>query len=117
MTPRERAAFNAGIQASRQMALTAAVTLEVRDDARQVRQQAAAAALQGLAAGLHAAFIAPPTETSPMHSVMATIASDPAGSGTVECPHCKGRLVWARDSGNDHIHAQCQTAGCLRVME
>jgi len=117
MTSRERAAFNAGIKAARQMALTAAVILEVRDDARQVRQQAAVAALQGLAAGLHAAFIAPPTEADTLRHVMATIASDPAGSGIVECPHCKGRLLWARDSGNGHIYAQCETAGCLRVMQ
>ncbi|MCJ2093117.1 hypothetical protein MKK67_11505 [Methylobacterium sp. J-072] len=57
MTSREQAAFAAGIETARQMALTAAVTLEVRDDAREVRQQAAAAALQGLAAGLKVAFL------------------------------------------------------------
>lgn len=51
MTPRERAAFNQGVDAMRQMAMTAAVTIEVRDDARAVRQQAAAAALHGLAEG------------------------------------------------------------------
>lgn len=54
MTPREQSAFAAGIEAARQAALTAAVTIEVRDDAREVRQQAAAAALQGLAEGLRA---------------------------------------------------------------
>lgn len=52
MTVRKQAAFTAGIETARQMALTAAVTLEVRDDAGAVRQQAAAAALQGLAEGL-----------------------------------------------------------------
>ncbi|MGE8128953.1 hypothetical protein ACQKQD_18430 [Methylobacterium sp. NPDC080182] len=51
MTPRERAAFNQGVEAMRQMAMTAAVTIEIRDDARAVRQQAAAAALHGLAEG------------------------------------------------------------------
>ena len=51
MTPRERAAFNAGIEAVRQMALTTAVTIEVRDDAGCVRHQAAVAALQALAEG------------------------------------------------------------------
>lgn len=117
MTPREQAAFKAGVETARQMALTAAVTLEVRDDAREVRQQAAVAALQGLAAGLHAAFIAPPPEADPMHRVIAAIAADPAGSGTAECPHCKGRLTWARDSGNGHLHAECETAGCLRLMQ
>ena len=51
MTPRERAAFNAGIEVVRQMALTTAVTLEVRDDAGRVQNQAAVAALQALAEG------------------------------------------------------------------
>lgn len=51
MTPREQAAFNQGVEAMRQMAMTAAVTIEVRDDAGAVRQQAAAAALHGLAEG------------------------------------------------------------------
>ena len=50
--PRELAAFAAGIETARQMALTAAVTIEVRDDAGAVRHQAAAAALQSLAEGL-----------------------------------------------------------------
>lgn len=52
MTPRERAAFAAGIEHARQMALIAAVTIETRDDAGEVRQRAAVAALQGLAEGL-----------------------------------------------------------------
>ena len=99
------------------MALTAAVTLEIRDDAREVRQQAAVAALHGFAAGLHAAFIAPPTETDPLRRIMATIAADPADSGTVECPTCKGRLAWARDASNGHLHGQCETDGCLRWMQ
>lgn len=60
MTPREQAAFAAGIQAARQAAMTVAVTNEVRDDAREVRQQTAAAALHGLAAGLKVAFLDPP---------------------------------------------------------
>ncbi|MCJ2017596.1 hypothetical protein MKK84_09210 [Methylobacterium sp. E-065] len=51
-TARKRAASTAGIEAARQMALTAAITIEVRGDAGAVRQQAAAAALQGLAEGL-----------------------------------------------------------------
>lgn len=59
MTPREQAAFSAGIETARQMALTAAVTLEVRDDAGDLRQRAAAAALAGLAEGLKATFLTP----------------------------------------------------------
>lgn len=51
MTPRERSAFNEGIEAVRQMAMIAAVTIEVRDDAGRVQHQAAVAALQALADG------------------------------------------------------------------
>ncbi|GEP06034.1 hypothetical protein [Methylobacterium oxalidis] len=54
MTPREQAAFNAGIEVMRQMAMAAAVTIEIRDDAQEVRQRAAVAALQGLAEGAKA---------------------------------------------------------------
>jgi hypothetical protein len=35
-TRRERAAFNAGVEAVRQMALTTAVSIEVRDDASRL---------------------------------------------------------------------------------
>ncbi|WP_238232486.1 hypothetical protein [Methylobacterium thuringiense] len=55
MTPHERAAFHAGIAHAAEMARIAAVSIEIRDDARAVRQQAAAAALHGLAEGLRAA--------------------------------------------------------------
>lgn len=116
MTQREEAAFAAGIEAARQAALVAAVTIETRDDANEIRQQAAAAALQGLAAGLRAAFL-DRAEPDPLHSVFAAIAADPGDSGTVECPTCKGRLAWIRDSHNGHLHGQCETEGCLRWMQ
>ena len=51
MTPSEQAAYAAGIRAVLDMATIAAITIETRDDARAVRQQAAAAALYGLAEG------------------------------------------------------------------
>lgn len=51
MTPNEQAAFAAGVEAMRQMAMIAAVTIETRDDAGALRQRAAAAALHGLAEG------------------------------------------------------------------
>ena len=62
MTSREQAAFAAGIETARQMAMTASVTIEVRDDAGDLRQRAAAAALQGLAEGLKATFLTPPAK-------------------------------------------------------
>lgn len=58
MTARERIAFDAGIEAARQAALVAAVSLEIRDDAGEVRQRAAVAALQGLAEGLRETCLA-----------------------------------------------------------
>ena len=51
MTKREEAAFNQGVEAARQMALVAAVTLEVREGESDVRHRAASAALQGFAEG------------------------------------------------------------------
>lgn len=113
MTPREQAAFAAGIETARQMALTAAVTIEVREDGREVRQQAAAAALQGLADGLR---ILASGGIDPVQSAFAAIAADPGDSGTIECPVCKGQLAWVRAHHNGHLHGQCETDGCLRWM-
>lgn len=117
MTPRERAAFNAGIETARQMALITAMTIETRDGSGIVRDQAAVAALQGLADGLKAVFLDPPSKADPMHSAFAAIAVQPGDSGTVECPTCKGRLSWRRDSFNSHLHGQCETDGCIRWMQ
>lgn len=52
MTPREQAAYLKGILDAREFATIAAVTIEARNDHREVRQQAASAALHGLAEGL-----------------------------------------------------------------
>jgi hypothetical protein len=57
MTPTERAAFTAGVEAMRQMAMIAAATIETRDDANDLRQRAAAAALHGLAEGAKALLL------------------------------------------------------------
>ncbi|MCJ2025164.1 hypothetical protein [Methylobacterium sp. J-067] len=76
MTPREKAAFAAGIETARQMALTAAVTIEVRDDAGEVRQRAAVAALQGLAEGLKTAFLASPACIPPANAGKAPTITD-----------------------------------------
>ncbi|GJE57748.1 hypothetical protein [Methylobacterium thuringiense] len=67
MTPRETAAFNVGLAHAAEMARIAAISIEIRDDARQVRQQAAAAALHGLAEGLREAARAKVAETSEVH--------------------------------------------------
>lgn len=71
MTPREQAAFNAGIEAVRQMAMAAAITIEVRDDARELRQQAAAAALHGLAEGAKMLMVSPAIEPAPPENLQA----------------------------------------------
>ncbi|MCC0808694.1 hypothetical protein FPV16_21210 [Methylobacterium sp. W2] len=52
MTPAEQAAYARGVGEARQMAMIAAISIEARDDHREVRQQAASAALHGLAEGL-----------------------------------------------------------------
>lgn len=57
MTDREQAAFAAGIKTARQMALIAAMTIESRDGAGIVRDQAAMAAPQGLVEGLKVFFL------------------------------------------------------------
>lgn len=75
MTPREQAALAAGIETARQMALADAVTVGVRGDAREVRQQAAAAALQGLTEGLWALALEPTGR--PAHCISAVISTNP----------------------------------------
>lgn len=40
----------------------------------------------------------------------------PKSQGEVDCPHCDGKLKWSMAS-NNHIHAACQTSGCVRWME
>ncbi|KQO49942.1 hypothetical protein [Methylobacterium sp. Leaf85] len=52
MTPTEQAAYLRGVKDAREMAMVAAITIEARDDHRDLRQKAAAAALHGLAEGL-----------------------------------------------------------------
>jgi hypothetical protein len=51
MNVRERAAYNAGVEAVRQAALIIAATIEVQDGSQGPRHQAAVAALQALAEG------------------------------------------------------------------
>ncbi|KAB1068191.1 hypothetical protein F6X51_27145 [Methylobacterium planeticum] len=117
MTPRERAAFRAGIETMRQIALLSAVNLEVRDDARELRQQAAVAALQGLAEGAKELMLGTQSEASPVQRAFALIADEPGESGEIPCPTCASRLHWARDASNGHVHGQCETDGCLRWMQ
>lgn len=54
MNPHELAAYRAGIRQAAEWALVTALSLELRDDASELRQQAAVAALRGLAEGLKA---------------------------------------------------------------
>ena len=66
MTDREQAAFAAGIETARQMALIAAMTIESREGSGIVRDQAAVAALQGLADGLKVVFLNPQPVADPV---------------------------------------------------
>lgn len=54
MNGRELAAYHAGLRQAADMALIAAMELELRDDAGKLRQRAAIEALRGLAEGLKA---------------------------------------------------------------
>ena len=40
-----------------------------------------------------------------------------SAQGVVECPTCKGKLHFLRSGYNGHIHAQCETSGCVSWME
>lgn len=117
ITAREQAAFNEGIRTAIAMARTAAVTLEIREDANRVRQQAAVAALQGLGDGLRAAFLDKPSPPSPAALALSIIAEEPGDTGTIPCPTCAGRLNWTRDPSNGHVRGQCETDGCLAWIQ
>lgn len=84
MTPRETAAYKAGIHHAVDMALASAITIEIRDDANHVRQRAAIEALRGLANGLKAAFLDKPPSPDPMHASSA-IAVELSDFGEISC--------------------------------
>lgn len=74
MTPREIAAFNAGIRTAREAALIVAITLETRAGSTCVRDRAAIQAMQGFAEGLDALVLG--READPMQRVLVTINSE-----------------------------------------
>jgi hypothetical protein len=39
------------------------------------------------------------------------------GAGAVPCPKCGGTLRYSQAASNKHVHARCETAGCLAWME
>lgn len=114
MTPREQAAYDAGLRAAIHAARTVAITMETAPDATDVRKQAATAALYAFAEG--AGSLALTDRPSPGFTVMETIAGLPGDAGEIPCPECSGRFQWLRDSSNGHVHGQCE-AGCLTVMQ
>ncbi|KQQ39153.1 hypothetical protein ASF58_22950 [Methylobacterium sp. Leaf125] len=79
MSPNEQAAFAAGVEAMRQMAMIAAVTIEARDDASDLRQRAAAAALHGLAEGAKALKLEASAE--PIHCLRTVQNNAPLDAG------------------------------------
>lgn len=115
MTPREQAAFNQGVEVARQMAMVAAVSIEVRDDRAELRQRAAAAALLGFAEGAKVLMLGQPANLAAV--AFEIIAAEPGASGVIECPACRGRLGWNRDSYNSHISMVCESAGCLTAVQ
>lgn len=116
MTTRELAAYRAGLRQAAEHARVAALSIELRDDAGELRQRAAIEALRGLAEGLKAEARPDPVPDS-LLALMEAIAADPATAGTAACPECSGRLAWIKDDTNGHVHARCEGAGCLTVMQ
>lgn len=40
------------------------------------------------------------------------------GAGVMDCPICRtGKLSYSRSSYNGHVHASCNSSGCVRWME
>jgi hypothetical protein len=40
------------------------------------------------------------------------------GEGTMQCPICRtGKLHYLRSSHNGHVHARCETEGCVTWRE
>lgn len=116
MTEREHAAYHAGLRQAADMALVAALTLEMRDDGAEIRQRAAIEALRGLAEGLKSEA-RPAASVPAVVTLVVDIARDPTTTGTAACPECSGRIRWMKDGSNGHIHAACDDPDCLRVMQ
>jgi hypothetical protein len=47
----------------------------------------------------------------------AAMIATKSDGGCIDCPKCKQGLRWSRSRGNGHIHAKCDTEGCLSWME
>ena len=69
LTPSEIAAFHAGVRHAAEMALIAALTIELRPDADQIRQRAAVEALRGLADGLKGSLPSSPETVDNVHGI------------------------------------------------
>lgn len=41
----------------------------------------------------------------------------PVGAGEIDCPVCGKTLKFTRSGYNGHIHARCETDGCVSWME
>lgn len=39
------------------------------------------------------------------------------GSGVETCPVCRGKIYWTHSSYNGHCSFQCETEGCINVIE
>lgn len=75
MTPRDQAAYDAGLRAALDMARTVAITMEAAPDAADLRKQAAVAALYGFAEGAETLALA--TKSSPPIAAPDTLAARP----------------------------------------
>ena len=114
MTPREQAAYDAGLRAALDMARVTALTIETAPGPFDLRKRSAVGALYAFAEA--AAALAVRQDPDPGLTVMQAIAADPAQLGEIPCPVCSGRFRWLKDSSNGHVHGACE-AGCFAVMQ
>jgi hypothetical protein len=50
-------------------------------------------------------------------AIVALSKASKTNAGTIDCPKCKAELRWTLAPSNGHVHAKCQTEGCLQWME
>jgi len=115
MSPSERRAYDLGVRAAIDAARIVAITIETAEDADSFRKRVAAETMVAFAEAAEGLKLA--QVESPANTVMRAITADPAAAGTLAYPTCAGRVSWARDSSNGHIHARCEARQCFAIMQ
>jgi len=55
----------------------------------------------------------PPTRLKNTIKAIKAIKATEGQSGTIECPQCKGSILWRKNGDNGHIWGRCNLKGCL----